>query len=74
MSPVTEGADLLTIRGVAERLGVSRQRAQQLVRERGFPEPGTIVVTYDGWRPADVDAWAREHRPPAPAGATSPSE
>jgi len=77
MSPANgTSPELLTIRAIADRLGVSRQRAQQIVREKGFPEPGEIVVTYKGWDPRAVDAWAATHRPPEPAPAvpeTAPS-
>jgi predicted DNA-binding transcriptional regulator AlpA len=49
---------LVTIGGIAERLGVTRQRADQLSREVGFPRPA-----HDGgvrlWRIDEVRAWAK---------------
>lgn len=45
---------------IAELLGVSRQRADQLSRQKGFPEP--VAVLSNGrqriWAAEDVRAWA----------------
>lgn len=52
--------------GVAEialRLGVSRSRAAQIVRERGFPEPAARLIGIVIWETADVEAWIAQHRP-----------
>lgn len=49
---------------IAQRLGgVSRQRVQQIVARRDFPEPATKLLTGKVWRSEDVEAWIREHRP-----------
>lgn len=52
---------------IAERLGISKKRADQLVREKGFPEGkrlrmGLVFST------EDVEAWIARRRPPAGAG------
>lgn len=45
---------------IAKLLGVSRQRADQLSRQKGFPEP--VDVIHDGrvrvWDRAEVERWA----------------
>ncbi|HEY3516624.1 MAG TPA: DNA-binding protein [Gammaproteobacteria bacterium] len=57
---------LYTTGEIADRLGVTRQRALQIVHDRreDFPEPfdklpGDVLV----WLREDVDAWIRVHRP-----------
>lgn len=45
---------------VAELLGVSRQRAHQLSKSKGFPEPTARLSAGLIWRRQDVEAWARE--------------
>lgn len=54
---------LYTSGDLADRLGVGRQRAYTLSRQRGFPEPydewpGGLAV----WRVEDVEAWIRTSR------------
>jgi predicted DNA-binding transcriptional regulator AlpA len=53
--------DLIGLAGLAELLGVARSRADQLARQKGFPEPAAII---DGrtrvWERAVVEQWARE--------------
>jgi predicted DNA-binding transcriptional regulator AlpA len=50
---------------IAERLGVSKSRADQITRERDFPlgkrlRMGTV------WSASDVEAWIRRRRPQVP--------
>jgi predicted DNA-binding transcriptional regulator AlpA len=45
---------------IAQMLGVSRQRAGQLVRTEGFPLPVVRLAAGPVWESADVDQWARE--------------
>ena len=42
-------------------LGVSRQRAQQIVSHPSFPEPFDILAMGKVWKREGVEAWAREH-------------
>lgn len=54
---------LYTSGDIADRLGVGRQRAYTLSRQRGFPEPydewpGGLAV----WTVADVEAWIKTSR------------
>lgn len=52
-------ADLAGLHEVAEILGVSRQRADQLARYAGFPKP---VVELKGgriWKRSDVQRWKK---------------
>ncbi|MHB1599307.1 MAG: DNA-binding protein [Acidimicrobiales bacterium] len=41
-------------------LGVSRQRADQLSRTKGFPDPAADLAHGRVWETADVEQWARE--------------
>lgn len=45
------------------RLGVSRQRVQQLIRRPDFPEPYEVLAGGKVWLAADVEEWIRVHRP-----------
>lgn len=55
---------LYTTGDIADRLGVTRQRAYYVSRMKGFPDPfdewtnGLAV-----WLSKDVEAWFAEHRP-----------
>lgn len=42
---------------IAEMLGVSRQRADQLARQRDFPKPLDEVKAGRIWRLADIEKW-----------------
>lgn len=48
---------LMGLHEVAELLGVSRQRADQLVRERDFPRPVAELKAGRIWRTGDVEKW-----------------
>jgi predicted DNA-binding transcriptional regulator AlpA len=45
---------------IAELLGVSRQRAQQLYKAGVLPEPMDVLSMGPVWLRADVEKWARE--------------
>ena len=51
---------------VAQRLGVSRQRVQQLINRPDWPEPYDRLAMGKVWLTADVEALISRHRPPAP--------
>lgn len=51
--------ELVGIAEVAEMLGVSVQRIDQLARADGFPEPVATLKAGRIWERADVEAWAR---------------
>jgi hypothetical protein len=61
--PVPMPEDLVTAGGIAGMLGVSKARADQLTRQKGFPEPAAEVATggrtIRTWRRQDVEAWAK---------------
>jgi predicted DNA-binding transcriptional regulator AlpA len=63
---VTKGYDqvmadqLMGLSEVAELLGVSRQRADQLARTVGFPPPIATLVGGRIWDGEAVEQWARE--------------
>ena len=42
---------------LAKRLGVSRQRAHQIVRKDTFPEPEATVGGRPLWRARTIEAW-----------------
>jgi predicted DNA-binding transcriptional regulator AlpA len=52
--------DLMGTTEIAELLGVSRQRADQLSRTEGFPEPVAEIAAGRIWLREDVDHWARQ--------------
>ena len=45
---------------IAELLGVSRQRAQQLYKAGALPKPYDTLAMGPVWLRADVEKWARE--------------
>jgi predicted DNA-binding transcriptional regulator AlpA len=50
---------LAGIREIADLLGVSRQRANQIAAKKDFPAPLDRIAAGPVWRDADVRAWAR---------------
>jgi predicted DNA-binding transcriptional regulator AlpA len=52
--------ELMAIREIANFLGVSRQRAHELVNRKGFPDPADSLAVGRIWFGAEVRAWARE--------------
>jgi hypothetical protein len=57
--PRVDLAELVTAAEIGRRLDVSRQRAQQLSQQPGFPEPLGRVGNYVVYRWADIERWAR---------------
>jgi len=47
---------------IADLLGVSRQRVQQLVRRADFPAPMATLTMGKVWRRDEVERWAAERR------------
>lgn len=47
---------------IADRLGVSRQRVQQLIARPDWPEPLAVLAMGKVWRTEDVERWISEHR------------
>lgn len=50
---------------IAKRLGVTKSRADQLVREKGFPDGRKLTMGWV-WSTEDVEAWIARRRPPPP--------
>ncbi len=48
---------------IAERLGVTRQRAYVISRQKGFPESYDDLEGGSVWRIEDVERWIRDNRP-----------
>ena len=46
---------------IAAMLGLTRQRVNQMARERGFPRPYGVLHMGNVWKRSAVEAWAREH-------------
>jgi predicted DNA-binding transcriptional regulator AlpA len=45
---------------IADLLGVSRQRVDQIVKkDPGFPTPEAVLIGGRIWKRGDVEAWAR---------------
>ena len=53
-------ARLVGVREISKLLGVSRQRADQVVRTKGFPDPVADLASGRIWERASVVRWARE--------------
>jgi len=54
--------DLIGLKEIATLLGVSRQRALQIVRDRPeFPEPVATLAAGRVWRTEAVQTWVAEH-------------
>lgn len=51
--------DLVGVAEVAEMLGVTRQRVNQLVNEGGFPDPVAVLTAGRIWKRAAIERWAR---------------
>ncbi len=51
---------LLSTPEIAEMLGVSRQRVDQLSRTEGFPAPAAELAIGRVWNREDIEAWARK--------------
>ena len=57
---------LVGIKEVADMLGVSRTRADQLSRRPGFPEPKVKHARVRLWDDKDVQAWMKANRRSSP--------
>lgn len=57
------GKHLMGAREIEARLGVSRQRVQQLAARPDWPQPYDELAMGKVWRIADVEAWISRHRP-----------
>jgi len=53
---------LVGINDIAEMLGVSRTRADQLSRRPNFPEPKVRHARVRLWEQSDVEAWIEANR------------
>lgn len=57
---------------VAARLGVSKQRVQQLIDTYdNFPKPTAVLSQGRVWETADVDAWKKKHKSRRPGRPTT---
>ncbi|HEV2371685.1 MAG TPA: hypothetical protein VGS19_05890 [Streptosporangiaceae bacterium] len=54
---------LVGIKEVAEMLGVSRTRADQLSRRPNFPEPKVRHARVRLWDESQIRAWIKANRP-----------
>lgn len=54
--------DVMGVSEIAERLGVSKKRGDQLVVQKGFPE-GRRLKMGTVWSTEDVEAWIAKYRP-----------
>jgi predicted DNA-binding transcriptional regulator AlpA len=60
------GKHLMGQAEIADRLGVSRQRVQQLSAKPNWPEPFDTLAMGKVWWIKDIDEWIRAHRPDLP--------
>lgn len=56
-----EVLDIMGVQEIADLLGVSRARADQLSRQKGFPEPVALLSRgrQRVWDGTEVRAWAK---------------
>ena len=47
---------------IAAIVGVTRQRIDQLSREKGFPDPWAELMTGRIWRDSDIREWAANRK------------
>ncbi|MDG4788172.1 DNA-binding protein [Micromonospora sp. WMMD1102] len=57
---------------IAEYLGVTRQRFQQIARRPGFPAPYQELRGMKVYLAAEIRAWTKENRPPRPGDGDEP--
>ncbi|MFG1604012.1 helix-turn-helix transcriptional regulator [Actinoplanes sp. NPDC049265] len=57
---------LFGMQELSTRLRVSRQRADKISRQKGFPEPLAELERGRVWDADDVDSWIAANRGPAP--------
>lgn len=55
--------DVMGVAEIAERLGVTKSRADQIIREKRFPDPAARLKMGLIWETADVEAWIARYRP-----------
>ena len=48
---------------IAERLGVSRPRVEQLRQRPDFPEPAAKLAMGPIWLASQIERWVQKHRP-----------
>jgi predicted DNA-binding transcriptional regulator AlpA len=53
---------------IARAMGVGRQRAYQITRQKGFPDPVATLEMGNVWDAELVEAWIAEHRTPLDGG------
>ena len=61
--PYGRDVDLVGAHEIRAMLGVSKQRAYQITRQKGFPDPVVRLAQGAVWRRADVERWIRANRP-----------
>lgn len=54
---------LMGVWEIAQRLGVGRQRAGIIAKQKGFPDPLARLRMGQVWDGDQVEAWIAEHRP-----------
>ena len=60
---LTDVGTLMGQKEIADRLGVTRQRVQQLIARPDWPAPHEVLAMGKVWRTEDIEAWIAQHRP-----------
>ena len=60
------GPKFVGAKEIQRRLGVSRQRVQQLMTRSDWPAPYEVLSMGKIWLHEDVEAWIARHRPELP--------
>jgi predicted DNA-binding transcriptional regulator AlpA len=68
MTMLTAVQHLVGSAEIGRMLGVNRQRVQQLINTRDFPQPEAELAMGKVWNRDDIVAWARSHGRAIPDG------
>ncbi|GAA2894083.1 hypothetical protein Acy02nite_55560 [Actinoplanes cyaneus] len=64
MTDAAADSSLMGAREIAVRMGLSRQRIQQLAERPDFPAPVASLRMGRVWRTTEIESWLRTYRDP----------
>ncbi|WP_232344000.1 helix-turn-helix transcriptional regulator [Actinoplanes awajinensis] len=62
MTGAAADSSLMGAREIADRMGLSRQRVQQLAERPDFPAPVALLRMGRVWRTTEIESWLRIYR------------
>ncbi|WP_436533233.1 helix-turn-helix transcriptional regulator [Actinoplanes sp. HUAS TT8] len=60
--PDVDGPCMMGAAEISRRLGLSRQRIQQLAERDDFPKPYQLLAMGRIWLEPEIETWIRDHR------------